>query len=199
MKTFTIAAAQSSSIKGDISENIRRHAGLVRLATEHGAEVIVFPELSLTGYEPTIAREVALTADADDLRPLKELADDLRVTIIAGCPIQSTYNKPFIGAVILRPSQSIGVYRKRFLHPGEKQHFIPSNDMLVYSSHGQSIGVAICADIDHPTHPADLRKQNATIYAAGVMMTPRGIADAEEKMSNYAKKHHMLAVMANHA
>ena len=58
--SFTIAAAQSSSVKGDIEENIRRHCEIAALADSHGAHVIVFPELSLTGYEPTVAAELAV-------------------------------------------------------------------------------------------------------------------------------------------
>jgi predicted amidohydrolase len=58
------AAAQSTSIAGDIDENVRRHAAFVRKAGEHHANVVVFPELSLTGYEPTIAKEAAIDAQA---------------------------------------------------------------------------------------------------------------------------------------
>ena len=62
MSPFAIAAAQSSSTKGDIAGNLRRHARLVALAKEHGADAVVFPELSLTGYEPTIAAQTAMLA-----------------------------------------------------------------------------------------------------------------------------------------
>jgi predicted amidohydrolase len=61
--SFTIAAAQSQSVKGDIAANVRRHAEFVRVAAALKADVIVFPELSLSGYEPTIAAEVALSPD----------------------------------------------------------------------------------------------------------------------------------------
>ena len=49
MPEFTIAAAQASSVKGEIAQNVRRHAEFVVRAAEHQANVIVFPELSLTG------------------------------------------------------------------------------------------------------------------------------------------------------
>lgn len=66
MSSFTIAAVQSNSIKGAISQNVHRHAELATAARERGADVVVFPELSLTGYEPRHAARLAL--DADDAR-----------------------------------------------------------------------------------------------------------------------------------
>jgi predicted amidohydrolase len=198
---FTIAACQSSSIRGDVAENFRLHLDWVRFAAEHRADAVVFPELSLTGYEPSIAREVALTADSAELSALTELSRKLQVTVIAGCPVRgaSASGKPFIGAFIFRPDRPIAVYRKRFLHADEEQDFVGSNDCVVCEVSDQAIGVAICADIDHPEHAADARRDQATIYAAGVMMTPEGVARAESLMSTYAASHRMLAVMANHA
>ena len=137
--------------------------------------------------------------DADELRPLRELADETQVTIIAGCPIRSHQAKPYIGAFILRPGQTAEVYRKRFVHEGELPHFIPSQDNYVCAVEDQTIGVAICADISHPVHPADARKQRASVYAAGVLMTPDGIEEAHAKMATYAQQHQILCVLANYA
>jgi predicted amidohydrolase len=196
---FTIAAAQSSSVEGDIPQNLRHHAELVVRAAGHQANVIVFPELSLTGYEPTLAAELALDARDAHLAPLQELSDQLGVTIIAGCPVLSDEAKPYIGAFIIRPQLHVAVYRNRFLHPGEEQHFIPSEDVVVCNCHGRAVGIAICADISHPRHAADVSQQNATIFAAGLAYTPKGIAEAEAAMSGYAREHRFLAVMANYA
>ncbi len=197
--SFRIVAAQSSSVAGDIVANIRRHAELVHMAHEHGADVVVFPELSLTGYEPTVVRQSAMDSNDHALDPLQALSDELSVTMFAGCPIRSHVRKPFLGTFIIRPQKPIECYRKRFLHPGEEQHFVASNDTVVVWSHDRAIGVAICADINNPTHPADASKQQATIYAAGVAMTPNGIAEAETNMADYARRYGLLSVMANFA
>lgn len=199
MQGFTIAAAQSSSVKGDIAQNVRLHAEFVVRAVEHQANVVVFPELSLTGYEPTLAAELAMDSRDGHLAPLQELSDGRSVTIVAGCPIRSDEVKPYIGAFIIRPQLPIEVYRKRFLHPGEEQHFISADDVVVCDCHGRSVGIAICADISNPRHPADASQQNATIYAAGLAFTPKGIAEAEAAMSCYARQYRFLAVMSNYA
>lgn len=196
---FRIAAAQSTSIAGDISENVRRHVAFVRKAGEHHANVVVFPELSLTGYEPTLAMKTAIHADDSVLLPLQSVSNELGIMLIAGCPIRARVGKPFLGAIILRPEQPIAVYRKRFVHPGEEEYFQASDDVVVCSFREAEIGIAICADIHNPLHPEDTRKLGADIYAAGVAITPNGIGDAEFDLSAIAHRYGMLAVMANYA
>lgn len=196
---FSIAVAQSSSVKGDISENVQRHSKFVSCAAEHGVNVVVFPELSLTGYEPTVAAETAIDSDDRQLDPLRELSDRLNVAIIAGCPIRSNKTKPYIGAFIIRPDVPVDVYRKRFLDGDEVPYFIPSNDVVVCKCRETSVGIAICADISYPVHPADAAEKGATVYAAGVAITPKGIGEAEANMARYAREHELLAAMANYA
>ena len=55
-----ICAAQARPIKGDVQRNIESHKKLVDLAVSKGTDAIIFPELSLTGYEPTLAKELAI-------------------------------------------------------------------------------------------------------------------------------------------
>lgn len=192
MNPFVISAAQSGSIKGDIKVNMQTHSEFIHAAAEYDADVIVFPELSLTGYEPALARDLALEAGEDILNPLVDLAKKTGMTIIAGCPIRSDSSKPYIGAFIFQPNGQISIYRKRYLHSGEDRYFSPSVDNVVYRCKAESVGMAICADIENPAHPADAKKAGATIYAACVLMTPKGIDED-------AAKHKMVAIMANHA
>ena len=60
MSTLTIAAAQSISIAGDLAANIQRHLRFIEVAAEQGVELLVFPELSLTGYENEVAAALAI-------------------------------------------------------------------------------------------------------------------------------------------
>ena len=196
---FTIAAAQSCSITGAVSQNIDHHIALVRIATEKGAQVILFPELSLTGYEPSIASSTALSPTDPALGPLQATADDLNTTLIVGCPIRSQGSKPYLGAFIIRPGQEIALYRKRFLHGEEKVHFTSSKDLVVFETHGKSIAIAICADINNPAHAYDLAQCEPAIYAAGVAMTLPDIKRAEQSLSDRTKRYGFPALMANYA
>jgi len=196
---YTIAAAQTSSVAGDIVSNIERHVEFVRRAKTYDANCIVFPELSLTGYEPKLAAKTALQPTDDVLVPLRELSNECRITIIAGCPIASDSDKPFLGAFIFQPDRAVAVYRKRFLHGDETQYFVEANRCVVVESCGRKIGVAICADINEPHHAEETSQQGTTIYAAGVAITPNGIIEAETNMAQYATKYKMLTLMANYA
>jgi predicted amidohydrolase len=101
--------------------------------------------------------------------------------------------------LIFRPHQHPAVYRKRFVHSSEQPYFVASNDRLVFPANGMAIGVAICADIKNPIHPADAAALGAKVYAAGVAKTPHEIVAAHDNMAAHARKHGMLAVLANHA
>jgi predicted amidohydrolase len=87
LSKFVLEIAQSGSIKGDIAANLRRHAEYIKLAVKHDAKVILFPELSLTGYEPEIAGACALKLDDPRLESLQKLAKTYQITVIAGPPI----------------------------------------------------------------------------------------------------------------
>jgi len=199
MQPFAIAAAQTASVRGDVAENVRRHVEAARLARRHGADAIVFPELSLTGYEPDLAARLTLTLDDDALRPLRALVEESGITIVAGCPIASGGDRPHIGAMIFQPGAAVAAYRKRCVATDEEPYCVGSNDSTVVGVRSQTLGLAICADIGHPEHSAAARAGGATIYAAGVMITPEDLARAEARMAGHALRHGMPALMANHA
>ena len=54
-----IAVAQTKPVTGDIDSNIKNHITLATVAADNGADIIIFPELSLTGYEPSLAKQLA--------------------------------------------------------------------------------------------------------------------------------------------
>ena len=193
-----IAAAQSSSVKGDLSGNVRRHCDFVRRAAEHNVELIVFPELSLTGYEPSVTAELATDLHDAHWEPLKSLADESGMTIVAGCPITSGERRPYIGEVIFGPAGNT-VYRKRFVHGTEDEHFVASDDVVVVSSRNCQAAMAICADIENAQHPRDALRPGVDVYAAGVAITKNGIARAEASMLRYAREYGVTCLLANYA
>lgn len=196
---FAIAAAQSSSVPGDIAGNVANHVNLAELAAGNGIDVIVFPELSLTGYLPNIAAEVAIRADDNKLAPLRTAAREHNLSIHAGCPIASHERRPYIGVFAIAANGEIEVYRKRFVHADEDPFFVSGEKTVVCQAGDMRIGVAICADIHNETHPADVSKANTDIYAAGVAITPTGIERAHIAMAEYAVKYRFLTVLSNYS
>lgn len=89
MSDFKIAAAQVTSVRGDIDRNIATHATAIGATAERGVSVLMFPELSLTGYEPDLATELAITVLDSRLVPLAKLAGQHQVEVIVGAPLRN--------------------------------------------------------------------------------------------------------------
>ena len=81
-RLFKIAAAQIGSIRGDVAANVARHEAAIRAAAANGVSVVVFPELSLVGYEPDIAASLAFTDDDIRLEPLRRLILEHHLTTL---------------------------------------------------------------------------------------------------------------------
>jgi predicted amidohydrolase len=197
MKKFKIAAAQSISVSGSVQENIERHQRLIVLAAENSVQCIIFPELSLTGYEPDLADTLAFTADDKRIDSLREDSEKYKMLIIAGAPYRAKTGL-YIGAFALFPDRSFSVYSKRFLHPGEEKYFSPGNTNYTFTLEQEKLSVAICADISNPLHADDASQAGSTIYAAGVLITATGYETDATILRGYAKKYSMLVLMANH-
>ena len=82
-----IASAQTSPVRGDTKANLQEHYELIKLASKKNVDLIVFPEMSLTGYERERAQELAFTTEDSRLKRLRQLSCDKQITVIAGAPI----------------------------------------------------------------------------------------------------------------
>lgn len=194
---LTIAAAQSKSERGNVSKNIESHCRLVETAHQNGVQLIIFPELSITGYEPDLAEELAFTPIDNRLTPLKELAKSKNMIIIAGAPVKLDTDL-HIGSFILFPDYSSLIYTKHFLHPGEEKYFSPGNLNPVLKFNNETFSLAICADILHPLHAENAFKAGSTFYIAGVFITPTGYRTDTELLKGYAVKYSMTVLMSNY-
>lgn len=67
-----ISIAQIEAIKGDIEKNLDKHLQFIEAASSGQSDLIMFPELSLTGYEPGLAKELATHSMDDRLNPLQK-------------------------------------------------------------------------------------------------------------------------------
>lgn len=125
--TFPIlAAVQFCSARGDIENNLSGHLAFMQRAAELGASYLLFPELSLTGYEPDLARELALLPDDARLAPLVALAVKLRLTTTLGMPLRGPNDSVLIGALTFTAGGDVIAYAKQYLHPGKTSCSAPA-------------------------------------------------------------------------
>ncbi|MEB0046670.1 MULTISPECIES: carbon-nitrogen hydrolase family protein [unclassified Pseudomonas] len=199
MTTLCIAAAQSISIAGNLEANIAWHQRFIQVAAEQGVQLLVFPELSLTGYERGCAAELAIAPDAEVLQPLRDFAREAGVTAVVGMPIRPSEHSPvLIGALVLGADGSLGVYSKQHLHSGEEVAFAPGVGGSTLGIGGDTVALAVCADFSHASHAAAAAEQGADVYAAGVLITENGYAPDTALLKGYASEHSMVVLMANH-
>lgn len=192
-----LAAAQTKPKRGDIDSNLLDHYRLTELAIQNGAQLIAFPEMSITGYEREHAQKLAFKKDDSRLDHLKKLAAENNIIIVAGAPIQIEAEL-FIGEFIISPDNSVSIYTKQFLHEGEDEFFQSSFDYNpMISIENKKISFAICADIDNPLHPENACKRATDIYIASIFFTPNGIPNAYRDLQSYAQKHQMNVLMSN--
>ena len=196
MSPIAIAAAQTCVAKGDIEANVRAHCEIVRKAASHGADLVVFPELSLTGFEPELAATLRVTVDDERLAPLRELARRLNLTIVAGAPLAGSAEKPNIGTLIYSGSAPL-IYAKRFLHADEEACFSAGDRGCVINVKNVSVALAICADTNHSVHAEEAARNGAVVYAAGVFVAPDRYTTVTGRLQHYAAHHSMAVLMAN--
>lgn len=200
MAGLRAAAAQSASIRGDIAANIAHHCDFIDAAATAGTQLLVFPELSLTGYDLPAMAATALASADTRLDPFRERAARHAMTIIAGAPLANRSGLPFIGALAFHPDGRATSYRKHFLHPGEEQHAAPGGAISqVIDVHGTPVALAICADTTHQQHPHAAAVAGATLYVAGSVISTAGYAKEASLLSGYAKLFQLGILLANHA
>lgn len=195
-KRVRIAAGQFAPVAGDIAENRRYHELLIATAASAGVDLIFFPELSLTGYEPQMAERLAL-GDENSLLPLQTLADRHAMTIVAGAPLHVKDGKPAIGACVLSPRQPIFFYRKMYLHPGESDYFSSGDTPCVFTARTFHVGLAICADAGQPAHAERTVHSGAEIYLNSVL-SAGGYEKDTDLLRGYARLYAMPTLMANY-
>ena len=197
--SLIIAAAQSTSVPGDISANVARHLRFGTMAAEHGAQLLVFPELSLTGYELSIARSNAVRPDGSDLSPLRHFSTDAQMTVVVGAPLLDDQGELHIAAFAIRSDGSVLTYTKEYVHQSEEGVFRsgPGGPALLVED--VTVALAICADATHPEHAVRAAARGATVYAVGVMITEDGYARKAALLKSYALEHRMAVLMANYS
>ena len=151
-----VALAQINPTVGDIRGNARRVAEQTGAAREQGAALVVFPELTLSGYPP---EDLLLkTSFLDQVgRALEELAAQTRgIVALVGFPesADDVYNS----AAVLADGEVVAVYRKMYLPNygvfDEQRYFQSGSEAGIFELNGIPIGVSICEDIWEPGPPA---------------------------------------------
>ncbi|WP_129932721.1 MULTISPECIES: carbon-nitrogen hydrolase family protein [unclassified Pseudomonas] len=191
-----LCAVQLASLKGDLPGNLQRHLVCIEQAAALGAELVVFPELSLTGYEPSVARQAALPVTSARLDPLQAACDRLGITVAVGLPLP-TPDGIRIGMPIFCPEAPRQAYAKQRLHDDELPYFTPGDQALLLEVGEHRVAPAICYESMFLAHAAVARERGAELYLVSVAKTAKGIREGYAHYPEVARELGMPVLMAN--
>lgn len=191
-----ICIAQTEPIKGNVSANIEDHIRFIELALTSNSEAIFFPELSLTGYEPELAKKLATNQNDNRLDLFQETSDKNNIIIGLGLPI-ATASKIRISMIIFEPNKPRQTYSKQQLHSDELPYFENGDEQLIIKTNDIKIAPAICYESLQPTHSENAFKLGANVYLASVAKPKNGIEKAFEYYPKVAKHYAMPVLMSN--
>lgn len=191
-----ICLAQTKPVKGNIDENIVHHLRFIQHASAKGADMIVFPELSITGYEPELAAALATSTDDIRFNQFQQTSHDDNISIVIGLPIRNS-NGISISLLIFQPGQPTQLYSKKYLHQDELPFFVPRESFPVLSGTDPLIAFAICYELSVPAHAALAAANGAAIYIASVAKTATGMEKAGETLAAMAARYAIPALLVN--
>lgn len=189
-----ICVAQIRPAKGDIDANIALHKSLINLGGD--ADAIFFPELSLTGYEPALAKELAIDISDKRLDAFRDMSDKKNITIAVGAPTKAK-GGILITMFIFQPHQPTQAYSKQHLHSDEIPFFINGDKQVFIDNEQQKIAPGICYETSLPEHWENVHKNGANIYVASVAKTAAGIERSAKLFAERAKKYSMTVLLSN--
>jgi NAD+ synthase (glutamine-hydrolysing) len=175
-----LALAQINTRLGDVPANLEKHLALIEEARQSGAELIIFPELSLTGYVlQDLASSVSHRPHKDDpiFKPLLEASRD--IDILVGFVDEDTRARFFIAAAYLARGEVVHVHHKAYLPTytlfDEGRFFAQGDGIRAFDTRFGRVGVLICEDFWHVSPPYLLWLDGADIFLFTSASPGRGL------------------------
>ncbi|MBY6188051.1 NAD+ synthase [Marinobacter hydrocarbonoclasticus] len=183
-KQLVVALAQVNLTVGAIEENAQKCLEWAAQAEQQGADLVLFPELALTGYPPEdlLLRPDCLARVDEALAQLKAYAGD--IALLVGHPAlteQGLMNR----ATLIHKGETLGCVDKQRLPNyrvfDEERYFEPADHSAVIPFKGHQLGVLICEDIWHPEPVKRLAEQGADLLLT-LNASPFDVSKLDERL-----------------
>ncbi len=194
---FSIALAQLPGTPRNADDAIALHLGLASVAAEAGAQLTVFPELSLTGYTLTPRPDEILRGDDCRVLAIRDYAVRTGMTIIAGAPLRRG-DALHIGAIIAKPTGELLRQAKQYPHSSETPPYAPAGSPALLPVGAHLVGLAICADTGRAEHAAAAAEKGAFAYIASSLISKGGYADDSARLRARAVTYRLPVMLANY-
>ena len=148
---------------GDIDGNLKKMIAFIEQAAEEKADIVCFPEMSLTGYSSKYGPENILSHDDPRIITIKDLASTKHINIIFGFMEKNDTDMPYLTQLTVCPDGTSMKYRKTHLGTREDGHFTEGNSIDVLKTEKAVIGVALCWEAHIPDIFTVLRRKGAEL------------------------------------
>ena len=178
--TLDIAIAQINTYLGDVDKNLEKHLSLIHAA--QGADLIIFPELSLTGYAlQDLVPRVALKPNAADPAFAKLLVASEKIDIVVGFVDEDPRHRFYIAAAYLSQGEILHVHHKTYLPTyglfDEGRFFAWGDKIRAFDTRFGKLGILICEDFWHASPPYLLWLDGADVLLFTSASPGRGLTD----------------------
>ncbi|MCW3026397.1 MAG: synthetase [Solirubrobacterales bacterium] len=185
-----LALCQMNATVGDIAGNSRRIRDGANAARDAGAQLVLFPELAITGYPPEdlLLKEHFL---ADAATALRELARDISgIVAVVGFPerAEDVYNS----AAVLADGSVAAIYRKVYLPNygvfDEQRYFQAGRGGAVLDVGAERIGLSVCEDLWEPGPPASDEALAGATLIVNISASPYHAGKGVERERMFAQR-----------
>lgn len=158
MPAFTLALAQIETRLGETAANLEAHLEIIARARRDGADLVVFPELSLTGYMlQDAAEDIALVPGADDELFGRLLRASRSVDLVVGFVERDPRQQKYISAAYLSRGETVHIHRKVYLPTyglfQDGRFFAAGDEIRAFDTRFGRFGLLVCEDFWHVSSP----------------------------------------------
>ena len=182
MTKLTLALAQINTKLGDVNANLEKHLALVDDASKQGADLLIFPELSLTGYVlQDLAAAVAHHPTPSDPVFNRLLQASRNIDVVVGFVEEDERYRYYISAAYLSEGRLVHIHRKVYLPTygifDEKRYFAAGDSFRAFDTRFGRMGLLICEDFWHASSPYTLWMDGADVMLFTSASPGRGVTE----------------------
>lgn len=204
MHAINVLLAQIDPYTGDFNKNITKHIEFIRKASDEGAELVIFPELSLTGYFlKDSVYDVGININSEEaamFEPLYNASLSFGVSIIAGFVEKDENYNFYNSSLCISKGKIVNVHRKVYLPTygmfEELRYFKPGDGFSVFDINGIKSSILTCEDAWHLSSSYIAVNKGAEIIIVNSASPARGIMSGCNKFNSMKMWEELLSVIA---
>ena len=189
--SVVVALAQCYPKLGDVASNLASHLAIIDQAASRAASLVVFPELSVTGYFlKDQVPEVALRLDSAEIGSLRDASRQAGIDVVAGLILESDRHQFHNASIYISAGEVLHVHRKVYLPTYglfDEQRYVAAGDRfrafdVPLGGHSRDhwrAGMLICEDLWHPSAAALLARQGVDLLICPSASPGRGVLQGE--------------------